>query len=382
LLAIHGRSEHVQLGLSVSNDGGDTFAPPVLVGEKGALIRSDGEDSPSLAVGRHGGIYVLWEQERPDGGTDLMFARSINGGHRFEKPIRVTDKVKPSDNNFSTLGEAPDGSLYAVWLDGRDPEAGPHGTSAVYLARSSDGGATFGKNVCVAPGACHCSRPALAFGRQGEVFVAWRTVFLGNIRDVAVAASTDQGETFGPQVRVARDNWKLEGCPHSGPSLAVKGNRLYVSWFSEGTGANPGVRVAWSDDSGASFAAAHIISGRILDANHPVLSVSEDGRVVLVFQGRDPAKRKGWAPSQAYLAEVSDTGQVSTPVPISGRQMSVVYPTVLAGTLGRVFVAWSEPGAKGSQVVLSRGRSTGSFVAHPGELRTLQQINESKGGKM
>jgi hypothetical protein len=362
LLAVYGSPEHTQLGLTVSNDGGDTFAPPVPLSEKGVQILSDGEDSPSLAISGHGGIYVLWEQERSDGGTDLMFARSINNGRRFEKPIRVTDKVKPSANSFSSLAAAPDGSIYVIWLDGRNPMAGPHGTSAVYLARSSDRGATFGKNVQVAPGACHCSRPALAFGTQGEVFVAWRTVLMGNIRDVAVAASYDQGETFGPQVRVAQDNWRIDGCPRSGPSLAVKGSRLYISWFSEGTGRNPGVRVTWSDDAGESFAAARIVSGSILDANHPALSVSEDGRIVLVFQGRDPMEQNGWAPPQAYLAEVSDTGQVSRPAPVPGRQRPVVYPTVLAGTLGRILVAWSEPGEKGSQIILARGRRSGSFV--------------------
>src|SRR5438128_6819191 len=181
LLAVYGSPEHTQLGLTVSNDGGDTFALPVPVSEKGAQVRSDGEDSPSLAISSHGGIYALWEQDRADGGTDLMFARSINSGRSFEKLIPVTDKIKPSFNDFSSLAAAPDGSIYAIWLDGRDPMAGPHGTSAVYVARSSDRGATFGKNAQVAAGACHCSRPALAFGAAGEVFVAWRTVLLGNI---------------------------------------------------------------------------------------------------------------------------------------------------------------------------------------------------------
>jgi hypothetical protein len=360
LLAVYGSSEHTRFGLAISNDEGDSFAPPVPITGEGVQIRSDGEDNPSLAVGRHGGIYVLWEQECSDTGTDLMFARSIDAGHHFSKPIRVTDKAKPSANNFSALGEAPDGSIYAVWLDGRDPEVGPHGSSTVYMARSTDGGVTFGKNVRVGAGACHCSRPALAFGMQGEVYVAWRSVFLGEIRDVVLASSADQGETFGPQIRVANDDWKIAGCPHSGPSLAVEGARLYISWFSEGTGTNPGIRVTWSDDSGASFAAPQIVSGRILDANHPVLSVSEDGRVVLVFQGRDPARQKGWAPPQTYLSEISDTGKTSLPVLLPGRHNPAVYPTVAAGTQGRVVIAWSEAGNEGRQVVLLRGRKTES----------------------
>jgi hypothetical protein len=114
--------------------------------------------------------------------------------------------------------------------------------------------------------------------------------------------------------------------------------------------------LAWSDDSGASFAAPRIVSGGILDANHPVLSVSEDGRVVQVFQGRDPERQKGWAPPQAYLEEISDSGRTSPPLPVPGRHKPAVYPSVVADSQGRVLIAWSEPGQNGRQVVLVRGR--------------------------
>lgn len=356
-----------QLGLAVSADGGDSFEPPVMISEATASVNSHGENSPTLAIAGMQS-YALWEQLRDDGTTDLMFARSLRFGRSFEKPLRVTDKTTPSSNGFSSLAVAPNGDIYAVWLDGRDRHAvghgasqggghdAAHGSSGVYLAKSTDKGATFGRNLRVAAGVCPCCRPALAFGANGEVHVAWRTVFEGDIRDIVVATSTDQGASFAPPVRAAVDNWKINGCPHSGPSLVVKERRLFVSWHSEGDSTNAGIRVAWSDDGGSSFAKSVLASGTIIDTNHPMLSLSEDGRLLLVFQGRDADEKDGWGVTRAYVCEVSDAGAVSPVVAITGNRKSVAYPAIVAGTVGRVFVAWTEAVEKGTNVFLSRGR--------------------------
>jgi hypothetical protein len=351
LLAVTGS----QLILSVSNDGGDSFDPPVQISEPAAQVSSHGENSPTLAFN---GIefYALWEQNNEQGGTDLVFARSLRFGRKFEKPIRVTDKEKPSQNGFSYLAVAPNGDIYAVWLDGRNPQGTAPGTSYVYLARSTDRGATFGKNVQVARNVCPCCRPTLAFGDKGEVFVAWRGVAEGDIRDLMVSVSNDNGASFSSPVRAAVDNWKISGCPHSGPSMVVKGGRLYLTWHSDGESFNAGVRVAWSDDGGRTFASPIIASANIVDTNHPMLSISEDGRILLVFKGRDPVKKESWGPVGAYLCEVGAQGAVSQPLPVPGNRKSVSYPAIAAGAVGRVFIAWTEAGEGGQNVMLIRGR--------------------------
>lgn len=353
MLAVHGDDEGAQLGLMMSHDGGDTFMPLVPVSEKGAEVSSHGENSPNIAL-TPTEIYALWEQRGAEGGTDLMFARSLSYGHSFEKPTRVTDKTAPSFNGFSSLGVAPNGKVYAVWLDGRDrPE--PSDTFSLYLAQSSDRGATFSRNVRVATGVCPCCRPAITFGSNGEVFIAWRKVFDGDIRDMVVSTSHDGGETFTTPSRVAVDNWKLSGCPHSGPAMIQRGGRLYVAWYTEGSEGRAGIKLSWSDD-GKSFAPPIFASGNILDANHPALSVSEDGKMLLIFQGRDPAQKEGWSALQPYLVEINDAGEMTPPVPVPSSRKAISYPVVAAGTVGRVFVAWTEPEERGSQIILLRGR--------------------------
>jgi hypothetical protein len=337
-----------------------------MISESSASVSSHGENSPTLAID---GIsfYALWEQSRQDGGTDLMFARSLRFGRKFDAPIRVTDKTTPSSNAFSYLAVAPSGDIYAVWLDGRDRQAaqpGSHasshgmmeGTSSLYMSKSTDKGATFGKNIRVSAGVCPCCRPAVAFGQKGEVHIAWRAVYAEDTRDMAMATSTDGGATFSAPVRVAFDNWKINGCPHSGPTMSVRGRRLFIAWYSEGDGANAGIRLSWSDDAGRRFAPPVIASKDALDADHPALSLSEDGRMMLAFQGRDPAEKDGWGIQRVYISEVSEAGAVSKPVAVTGNKKSVSYPAILAGTVGRVFVAWTEGTENGAKVFLSRGR--------------------------
>lgn len=349
-----------RLGLFCSHDGGDHFDPPVPVSEPGATVKGHGESSPSMAFHR-GAVFALWEQEREDkAGSDLLFSRSLMMGRAFDRPVRVTDKATPSSNSFSTLAVAPNGDLYAAWLDGRDRQGGRGGTTSAYLARSTDRGATWSKNVRVGTEVCPCCRPSIGFGSQGEVFVSWRHVFAGDIRDMVVATSKDSGATWGEPVRVAVDGWKIEGCPHTGAAMALRGSRVFITWYSEGTGANPGVRLAWSDDGCRTFSKPQIVSGTVVDPNHPVLSVSDDGRVVLAFQGRDPVKQEGWGPLGTYVVDISEGGTTSRPQLVPGSAKAASYPTVLPASLGRLFVAWTEHHGDSSRVMLARARRVGS----------------------
>jgi hypothetical protein len=347
-----------QLGLSLwqSSDGGDNFAGPVLLPESRARVSSHGENSPRLLV-TPTEIYVLWEQRAETGATRVVLSRSLDFGRSFERPVPVADKRERSFNGFATLAARPDGTVYAVWLDGRDVPELP-GTFSLYLARSNDRGGNFGENIRIAGRACPCCRPALGFGREGELVVAWRKVFDQDVRDMVVSFSRDGGVSFEEPVRVAHDNWRIDGCPESGPALALAGGRLFLAWYTEPSGARPGVRLAWSDDGGKSFEPAIHVAEEVLDANHPMLAISQGETILLTFQGRNPAKQDGWSALQPYWVEIEPSGSVSPPFPLSSRNGSASYPVLATGTAGRTFVAWTETTSEGRrEVVLVRGRA-------------------------
>jgi FG-GAP-like repeat len=125
-----------------------------------------------LAVDRSGGatnnnIYVL-ASVQPTGatnGTDVMFARSTNGGQSFSAPRRINDD--PINHNkwhwFGTLAVAPNGRIDAVWLDTRNA---PNNTnSQLFYSWSTDGGVTWSANVAVS----NSFNPFLGYPNQNKI---------------------------------------------------------------------------------------------------------------------------------------------------------------------------------------------------------------------
>lgn len=347
-LTVAGDESQSRLQLQFSRDGGDTFGKPIILSEPNAKIRGGGENSPVLATNVRADIYAGWFQNVA-GATQLML-KSVDPNPG--KPVNVLDADRNSETyaGFPTLAATRAGEVYVAWLDERDKA---EGSSSVYFSHSTDHGVTFSRNVRIAASACVCCRPQLYAGPRGEIYLAWRQVFAGDVRDMVLAHSNDGGKTFSQPVRVAVDNWVLHACPDVGPTIGVSNGRLYVGWYSEGQG-KAGIRLAISENGGASFARPHIVSADVLDATHPRLSVSEDGRVLLTFQGRLAHEDTKWRSNQAFIVEINQDG-FTRPMQATNSEHSVHDPDVLAGTAGRLFLAWTESENDRDQAVLSRG---------------------------
>lgn len=218
-----------------------------------------GQAPARVAVGPEGNVYVAWQNATEIPGrmypaSDLRFARSTDGGRTFEPAIYVNDDAggTPASHTFHDMKVLGDGAVLVSWIDGR-ARAGATGPD-IRVARSTDGGESFGAGVILDDEACPCCRTAMATGPDGTVFVAWRKVYPGNIRDIVVARSTDGGRTFGEPQRVHEDRWVIDGCPHAGPALAVdRAGRLHVAWFTAGE-AGHGLYHTTSGDGGVTFA--------------------------------------------------------------------------------------------------------------------------------
>jgi len=344
------------LWLHTSLDGGDSFDEGVRVNDVEGEVSSQGEASPLLTVRTMHEFYSLW-QTRAQGATKLRFARSMNWGKSFSMAVDV-DPAGAASQSFFTMNVSPQGIVYAAWLDGRD--RAKTGGSAVYLARSTDRGATFEKGVRVSLDAnaevCPCCRPSIAFNGGDTVHVSWRAVFANNVRDFVVATSTDGGKSWGNAVRVAEDNWSINGCPHSGSSMALLGKRLYVSWYTVRENSSE-IYLAHSDDGGRTFSGRRSLSEDLLDPNHPAL-FEAGGKVGALFQARDPRQNNGWGKIAAYYREIDAEGRLTPLVRAGQVEGSASYPTLAWEAPGRLFVVWTESSSDGHGVVLARGRRT------------------------
>ena len=108
-----------------------------------------------LAIDHSGGptnnnIYML-ASVLPSGRstTDVMFARSTDGGLTFSAPHKVNDDpVNPSKWHwFGTFAVAPNGRLDAVWYDTRN--AANNTDSQLFYSWSTDAGLTWAPNIAV-----------------------------------------------------------------------------------------------------------------------------------------------------------------------------------------------------------------------------------------
>ncbi len=347
------RVDKGDLWMQTSFDGGDSFEPGVRVNDTPGEVRSHGESSPQLQVRSRGEFYCLWQTRRGEGdGSALRFARSMNWGESFSKAIDVDNSS--ASQSFFTMNVSPTGVIYAAWLDGRDRGKGRAGTSAVYLARSANRGVSFEKPVRVALDVCPCCRPSIGFSGERGIHVAWRGVLDGNVRDIFAAASADEGLTWTSPVRVAEDNWVLNGCPHSGASIASIGKRVFIAWHAVRE-KRAELSIAYSDDGGKTFSRRIPVSENMLDPNHPFLSGIGD-RLGLVFQARPAGRSQGWAPVNVYYREVDAEARLSTVQTVGHARGSASYPVFAFEEPERIFVAWSEPDGENRAVVLSRGR--------------------------
>ncbi len=349
------------LWVQTSFDGGDSFEPGVRVNDVPGEVSSHAESSPQMQVRTRSEFYVTWQTRRGDGeGSALRFARSMNWGESFSKAIDV-DPGSPSQS-FFTMNVSPKGTIYAAWLDGRDRGKGRAGTSAVYLARSVNRGVSFEKPERVSLDVCPCCRPSIAFASDGNMYVSWRGVLDGNVRDIFVAASGDDGVTWSKPARVAEDNWVLNGCPHSGASMAAIGKRLYVAWHAVRE-KQAALALSYSDDGGKTFSRRLPVSEGVLDPNHPFLNPVGGDRLALVFQGRPARQGQGWAPVSVYYREVDAEGRLSPLQTVGQLNGSASYPVFAFEEPERIYVAWTEPKQDGKVVVLSRGRRSSASAA-------------------
>lgn len=267
-----------------------------------------------VAAGPDGAVYVVWHNETPVEGrrfpaSDLRFARSGDGGRTFEPAITVNDDVggPPASHTFQDLLVTEGGALVVSWIDSRGREGGgaahdghasggqaadgqpPPGRRGpeIRVARSTDGGRSFSASSAVSVDACPCCRTTMAAGPDGTVYLAWRHIFEGNVRDIVIARSTDGGARFDAPRRVHEDGWVYDGCPHAGPSLAVTPDgTVHVAWYTGKEGA-AGLFHAASTDGGRTFGAPRPIeSGEWVPPSTARLAVTGADDVWLAWEDR------------------------------------------------------------------------------------------------
>jgi hypothetical protein len=236
-------------------------------------------DQPTIQV-LNGKIYIGWNSliSASGDGNDLMLSVSADGGKTFAAPVKVNDDTAPAAHGMHAM--AADGDkIYFTWLDERYM-ASAHGPASksgemhhgeaepnaeLYFAVSKDGGKTFSPNKKIAADICPCCKAQMAIAKDGRAYISWRQVLPGEFRHVAVTSTGDAGESFADPVVVNDDKWHITACPVSGAPLIVDNDgALKIAWYTAGEAGEQGLYFAESRDGGKTFSPRRLLNKGVI----------------------------------------------------------------------------------------------------------------------
>ncbi|ALA56987.1 sialidase family protein [Nitrospira moscoviensis] len=306
------------------------------------------QEAPALVV-RGNDVFVTWSLTHPKMTPDkpfsgeLRLSRSSDGGQTFAPSILVNDDEQVIQHTFDAINLATDGVLHFAWIDGREGKKEP----GTFVAKSTDRGRTVTKNLKIDDNTCVCCRTSLATSADGVVYVAWRKIFEGNVRETVVSHSTDGGATFSPATIVGHDQWVYAACPHRPASLGVdRQGRLYVVWYTEGDDETPAIYLAYSDDRGKTFSGKKQLNrSKGTFPDHPQMAVDPDGRIVVIWEEQSPVRR------EVVMSYSLDRGG-SFIKPVKLNEKNGQTPTVSVNSRGTVALGWKEHAMPAHRLVL------------------------------
>ena len=230
------------------------------------LIRDTLAANPTVATMADGTVLIAFTS-RSDGAADAYLVR-LRGDGGAGEPVRVNHiqgEVAIHNQAPAQVAATPDGIIYVAWVRQAHVEGRRFPAAELRLARSTDGGETFGDAVSVVedagfPTSRHFHDIAVA--PDGTVFVSWLD---GEARDRAVNESS--GANDGRSLSTAH----LHEHTHGGDATTENfpGTQL---------------KVARSLDNGASFERPVVVADNTCQCCRTALTVADDGTVFVAWR--------------------------------------------------------------------------------------------------
>jgi hypothetical protein len=234
-----------------------------------------------------GNIYVSWTLFTNTGRYTergaIVISRSTDGGKTFS-PRKVISLQGQVDVQGSYPAIGPNGEVYVLYYS--DQGEGGSNATALYIAKSTDGGATFPSvrkvsNITFPPSPLPGSKfrifilPTLAVDpRTGALYATWNDYRNGDT-DVLLASSTNGGQTWSEPKRVNNDPAGRRSDQFFPTLIVGSDSAVHLLWLDRRDDPNNKKYVPYyarSTDGGSTFS-----------QNYPVARVQSDPDVG--FQG-------------------------------------------------------------------------------------------------
>ena len=274
------------LKYAVYNTRSNSFSTPVTVSASKGMSTSP-ESMGKVGFKSDGTVFAVFA--KPFKGEKNPFAGAIyysfsndNGANWSEQRFLHSDTSHHYGRSFFDITRLKTGELGVIWLDGRLGKS-IKGSSLFFA--STQKGSGFENERCLAKGTCECCRTDIVTDKNGNIHIAYRNILFPNpllgeqVRDMVYSISKDNGITFSQPQLISKDNWKIEGCPHSGPSLAVNGATVNAVWFT--AGGTSGLYYTSSTDSKSDFRVRTLLS---IKGRHPQMVNLSDGKQAVIYE--------------------------------------------------------------------------------------------------
>lgn len=252
--------------LKYSTWDGSAWTAPVTIVSDGDLS-AGWANVPAFLPLADGTLASAWLRKASGGGeaTEVWVSTS-NDGKTWAAPLMPHHDGTMTEHGFISLVPDPQEGFWVVWLDGRNHDEGKVGKKAAMMADTELRaalwrGGSFGKEVVLDGRVCDCCQTAAARTASG-LAVAYRDRNPQEIRDISLVRY--DRTAWGQPVTVHDDQWKIPGCPVSGPAIDAREDRLALAWFTDANDSSK-VYVALPDSSRSSL--SQVVQ---IDEGHPL----------------------------------------------------------------------------------------------------------------
>jgi hypothetical protein len=301
-------------------------------------------DFPSIFALADGTLAAHWLAKSGAGAYayDVNLSLSTDGGKTWSKALTPHRDKTQTEHGFVSMFSSAGRRVGAIWLDGRNfaskGDSHGHGASKAEMTLRHTTVSAQGKlseEALLDSRVCECCQTSAAETAEGAV-VVYRDRSETEIRDIAIVRFAG-GRWTEPEI-VHNDGWEIQGCPVNGPAVAASGRRVAVAWFTAPAD-TPRVKIAFSEDAGASFGQAIQVDDGSPLGRVDVLMLA-DGSAFVTWLER---AEKGAEVRSRRIRPDGSRGKSITVAESSAARSSGFPQTARSGN--EIIFAWTEPGA-------------------------------------
>lgn len=343
----HGKNKkEAVLKCAFFNPKTNVFGKPNTINtSKGLQIHA--ESMAKVGITKKGILYAVFRMKSKDsksifGGT-VYYTISTDKGTSWSEKQQLVNDISSTSQSFFDITQLTDGELGISWLDNRKLHKNRQGQT-LYFAKT-DASNTFKNEIALEGSVCQCCRTDIEVNKNGTIQIAFRNLISSGefgfpstltdqnteIRDIYYTISNDHGKTFSKSSTLYADNWQVNGCPHTGPSIASNTNEFGAVWFTDAK-RNSGVFFN-TKITNNTYNDKKLVSKT---GSHPQM-VSTNGNYYIVYEEYYEANKKGYT---KIILQKRDTNSLLETIEISAPKTNNDHAVIKVINANQLLISW------------------------------------------